>query len=159
MNSPGSSEQHQNTSPAKCLIWLVNLDLTHNLFTFSFVSNYKLTLFKNMYLTLWERGKGKETLSVLIPNMNSTEKLSEGILTERRLFPWNSDREWEDSKKILTESCVRGILRGKMGFPVETWGQNGVSGGILRGRSRFFFWGILTHRKRILSFRIESKNY
>ena len=66
-------------------------------------------------------GQGKrKTLSVLIPNVNSTEQLSEGILTERRFFPWNSDREFEDSKKILTERCVRGILKGRRGFLGES---------------------------------------
>ena len=69
-------------------------------------------------------GQGKrKTLSVLIPNVNSTEKLPEGILTERRFFPWNSDREFKDSKKILTERCVRGILKGRRGFLGESWGE------------------------------------
>ena len=59
--------------------------------------------------------------------MNSTEKLSEGILTERRLFPRNSDRV-----RRFQENPDRRVCKG------NSEGQKGVSGGILRGRWGFF---------------------
>lgn len=82
-----------------------------------------------MYLTLRERGKEKEALSVLIPNVREFN---------REAFWGDSDREkvvsveFQQRVRRFQENPDRKVCKG------NSEGQKGVSGGILRGRWGFF---------------------